>query len=164
MFSTTQISYIELKVQQMFLQGYKHYLIHTNTNFNTTQNREHRDIVLYFSKDEITSSSDYSFRTSSDTIKIEVMSGNPSSQYQYDREVVTSANNQNISIPKYEFVITSISSLHHLDVIAIEKYEYQNSKVFNHEFYLIPIFLSILLLYIWLRNTFPKLFGRGQSI
>lgn len=163
MFSTTQISFIEMKLQQMYNLGYKNYLIHTNTNLGTT-NREHRDLVMYFSKDKFSYTDDFNFRTNSDTIKIEVMTGNPSSQYQYDREVVSQFNNKSVSVPKYEFIVSCYESVIHLDSIALQRYEYTNSRAYNYEFYLIPFFLGLLFLYVWLHNTFLKTFSRGEKV
>ena len=69
MFSTTQLSFIENKIHQMFSQGYQYYLIHTNSNFDT-YNRDHRDIIMYFSKEKFNFSDDFNFTTNTSIILI----------------------------------------------------------------------------------------------
>lgn len=146
MFSTTQQQYIDDVVLQMYLQGYKYYVVHTNTNINDYSNNEWRDLTFYFSKDEIKAISQYKYQITNSALKYSVRTSNASRNYSEERVVITNQNATTITINNYEFISTNATNSQTMNVLAELEYQRSNSIDYNmnlNDVYVIPFVVMI---------------------
>lgn len=160
MFSTTQQQYIDDVVLQMYLQGYKYYVVHTNTNINDYSNNEWRDLTFYFSKNEIKASSQYKYQLTNSALKYSVRTSNASRNYSDERVIVTNQNASTITINDYEFISTNATNSQTMNVLAEIEYNNSNNIVYHmtmNDFYVIPVCLLIIFLFQWINRVFPQI-------
>lgn len=146
MFSTAQQQYIDDVVLQMYLQGYKYYVVHTNTNINDYSNNEWRDLTLYFSKEEIKATSQYKYQLSNLSLKYSVRTSNASRNYSEERVIITNQNATTITINNYEFISTNATNSQTMNVLAELEYQSSNSIDYNmnlNDVYVIPFVVMI---------------------
>ena len=74
-FSTTQIDVLEALVARMRAEGYTYYLCHQNL-FSGVSNDY--DMIVYFSKEEITGETGYKYSVPADSLRYRIRSGNAS--------------------------------------------------------------------------------------
>lgn len=98
MFSTTQIEVVQTLVPTMREAGYKYYVAYTNTRINNYSNIE-PDLYFIFSKDEITSTSSYSYSIPDGSIQYACRSANYSTSS-------SAVNSERYSISDFSGVLT----------------------------------------------------------
>lgn len=81
-FSTTQIDLLEALVARMRAEGYTYYLCHQNLNTGISNDP---DMIVYFSKEEITGQTGYKYSVSADSLCYRIRSGNASTNYNTNR-------------------------------------------------------------------------------
>ncbi len=86
-FSTTQIDVLEALVARMRAEGYTYYLCHQN--LLTGVNNDY-DLIVYFSKEEITGETGYKYLVPSDSLCYRIRSGNAST---YNNDVRMTVDN-----------------------------------------------------------------------
>lgn len=111
MFSTAQQAYIDALLPTYSKEGYKYYVVYTNTNtsggFNTSADP---DLYAVFSKKAISAQDAYTFNIEDSSIIVAVRCGNySSSSYSNnsDRVVVEDYTAQTLSIEPYEHIYTN---------------------------------------------------------
>lgn len=152
MFSTAQTEYIDDVVLQMYLQGYKYYVVHTNTNINDYSNNEWRDLTLYFSKEEINATSQYKYQFTGPSLKYSVRTSNANRNYSEERVIITNQNATMISINNYEFISTNAKNSQTMNVLAELEYQSINSIDYNmniNDIYVVP-FCVIIFFMTWI--------------
>lgn len=84
-FSTTQIDVLEALVTRMRAEGYTYYLCHQNLNTGVSNDP---DLIVYFSKEEITGETGYKYFVPADSLCYRIRSGNASTYNNEDRMTV----------------------------------------------------------------------------
>ena len=167
MFSTTQMTFIENTVMNMYLQGYEYYIVHTNTNLSSSY-YQWQDLTLYFSKEPITRNSDYSYTIPNETLMYDVITSNASRNYYDDARVdITTLSSRTILINDYEFIATNCNGSRLMNVLASIEYQEQKDVSFNldlNDFYIIPVILCITLLFSILRWWYPSSYSKGDRL
>lgn len=106
MFSTAQQAYIESLIPTYAKEGYRYYVVHTDTN--TGYYNSDPDLQFYFSKSKISAESAYSFRLPDDFVSVSVRSGNYSSNSSNARVTVESVSSaRTVRIDQYEHIYTN---------------------------------------------------------
>lgn len=111
MFSTAQQAYIEALLPTYAKEGYKYYVVYSNTNTNSSYNSTtYPDLYAVFSKEEITAEDGYTYVIPNDSILVTVRTGNYSSSnnaVNTDRVTVNNYAAQTLSINEYEHIYTN---------------------------------------------------------
>lgn len=84
-FSTTQIDVLEALVARMRAEEYSYYLCHQNLLTGTNNDY---DMIIYFSKDQITGETGYKYSVPADSLCYRIRSGNASTYNNEDRMTV----------------------------------------------------------------------------
>ena len=95
--STTQIDVLEALVARMRAEGYEYYLCHQNLLTNVSNDY---DLIVYFSKDEITGETGYKYTVPAYSLCYRIRTGNASTNNNTDRfniETVSRLTTVNVS-------------------------------------------------------------------
>lgn len=155
MISATQEIYIRYTVQSYLNQGYKYYVVHTNTNLSNSSSNDWQDLTLYFSKDPITKRNDYSF-TFQSGIRLDVITAGARTDRRAERVQLSNLSNSTIIIDNYEFILSNQEG-RYMDVLGLQSYQEQTDISYNltkNDYFIVPIILCILILFKWLHGTF----------
>lgn len=105
MFSTAQLDIMSNLVSQMRDKGFTSYVAVTNAASDVTYDY---DLFIYFSDEEITSLSNYTYSFAANTIKYSIRSGNPSSNNHRNRiDVSYLSEPETISFDTWQFISTN---------------------------------------------------------
>lgn len=167
MFSTSQLDMTKSLTLSYFENGYKYYVVHTNTNLDnySYNNYNFYDLTFYFSKSPI-QVDDNKFTFSGEVVKVNGISRNVSNSdndNKLDRLDVSSFSNSSVTVPIYEHIYTNAEGEIYMNLLADKEYDIYNNFGYQFDFndYLvIPVILSILVLLIWLRTWFGKNYKR----
>lgn len=111
MFSTAQQAYIDALLPTYAKEGYKYYVVYTNTNTSGVYNTSsYPDLYAIFSKKAISAEDAYTFNVEDSSIIVAVRCGNySSSSYSNnsDRVVVNDYSAQTLTIEPYEHIYTN---------------------------------------------------------
>lgn len=148
-FSTTQIDVLEALVARLRAEGYTYYLCHQNLLTGVSNDY---DMIVYFSKEQITGETGYEYSVPKDSLCYRIRSGNAST-YNNDVRMTVEALNESSTVDVLEslhistnavFMTTEIQPDYCLEV---HQYEAQGGILF-----LVSVFL--------LFYAFLKLFRR----
>ena len=170
MFSTAQLDMLEPMVQAMYEDGYIYYVVHTNTNLNTSNynNYDFYDLTFYFSKEPITFNN-YKFTCSGNVIKINGMSRNVSnttSDSKLSRTVYSSLSSLNVTVEDYEHIYSNADNCYIGDLMALTEYSNNNNIAYNistNDFYVIPVLICIVIILNWFKVWFARNYKKGVS-
>ena len=167
MFSTTQLDMLEPLVQAYYLNGYKYYICHTNTNVSNYNNYDFYDVTFYFSKSPIIYNGNYSFSLSGDSLKVNYMTRNISNgtnDSKLPRETVNSFSGTLI-INSYEHIMSNAENSIFMNTMSLTEYSNLNDLSFNldvNDFFVPSVILAVILLFSWLKTWFGKNY-RGEK-
>ena len=161
MISTVQKDFIEMFVAQHYKQGYKYYICHTNTNLTNPMTYNFYDLTFYFSKEPIKELNDYTFATNSTWKAYEVITRNVSNNQSDSKveRIKEISHKSNVTIDNYEFILTNSENSYYMNVIATEEISYLSNIGYNislNDYIIIPVLLSALLIFQWLRTWFAN--------
>lgn len=161
MLSTAQKDFIDLFVSQHYKQGYKYYICHTNTNLTNASQYTFYDLTFYFSKEPIKELNDYTFGTSGTWLAYDVMTRNASNNQSETKEnrIKKITHNSNVTIDKYEFILTNSENSYYMNTLALEEISYLTNIGYNislNDYFIIPVILCSLLIFQWLRSWFAN--------
>ena len=111
MFSTSQQAYIDALLPTYAKEGYKYYVVYSNTMVNNNWGTStDPDLYAVFSKKAISAQDAYTYDVEDSSILVTIRSGNyssSSSAVNTDRVVVTDYAAQTLSINPYEHIYTN---------------------------------------------------------
>lgn len=135
----------ESYVKQLVLSNkneYPYYIAHTCTYWNTTNSSALPAFKVYFSKEPISATGEYTYVFKGDTVCYSVVGGNATNNYHNERVQISNVNNNNLYINDYEFIYTNAefsSYSVHPDVMA-------TSNVTSSHFDGVSLILIVILL------------------
>ena len=165
-FTQVEYTYLENLIETYVLNGdYKSYLAYTNTDLSGSYTTDTYDFFVIFSKEDITSNVN-NFSVSSG-LKISVNSSQASRNYANGPRVEFAELSGVVSVPSYEFIYTNALQSAYPDILAKEVAEnrmnYENNIAYNitkDEFYIMPLFMGILIMMLFLKWCFPMKGGK----
>lgn len=161
MFSTAQMDLIASLTQSMYEQGYEYYLVHTNTNLNSSYNNyDFVDLEFYFSKEPIECTG-YTF-TGAAAIHKEVISrnaSNSSNDSQLPRISSGELSTLKVTVEDYEHIMTNAEGSQFMNCVALVEYQKANNIALNvskNEFMAIPVLIAVIVLLHWFKTWFAR--------
>lgn len=164
MFSTTQLDLLQPLAEAMYNDGYIYYVAHTNTNLSTSSYNTYDfyDLSIYFSKSEI-KCTDYNFKCADEVIRIDYITRNVSnnnSDSKLNRIRTIKVDSLNVNINPYEHIFTNSTNSLFADCLAMVEHNNNNNIAYNlttNDFFVIPVLLSAVLLFSFLKMWFGRL-------
>jgi len=162
-FSTQELQYLDGLVPSYYENGYKYYVAYTNTNTNSSSSSAQTgtpDMIVYFSKNEITTSGYGQFIVPAGSIKCSVVasdyySGYGSSYYLGSRLLTTSVNSQTLDIPDYEHIFSNAVGT--AESVALSPNPYGMEMKYNETLGASAFLIGVLLMF----TVFIRIFMRG---
>ena len=159
MFSETEYTYIKNLVITHVLKGeYNYYVCYTETDISGNYNTDTDDVHCIFTKEKITSSNN-TFRIQNG-LKVSIDSNQASRNANNGRRFAFTESNGTVSVPIYEFIYSNAESTKYADLIAQEEINIGNHLDLN-EFYMIPMFMALLIMMLFLKWCFPMKGGKN---
>lgn len=166
MFSTSQQDMTKSLTSSYFENGFKYYIVHTNTKLDDSYNNYNfYDLTFYFSKSPINVNNN-KFTFSGDVIKINAISRNVSTSNndnKLNRMNVSTFNGSSVTVPIYEHIYTNADGQIYMNLLSEKEYDINHNFGYQFDFndyLIIPVILCILVLLIWLRSWFGKNYKR----
>lgn len=167
MFTQVEYTYLENLIETYILKGeYTSYLAYTNTDLSGSYTSDTYDFFVIFSKEDITSNSGQ-FVVSSGSLRIAVNSSQASRNNTNGPRLEFTELSGAVSVPTYEFIYTNALHSAYPDILAKEVYEsktnFENNISYNiskEEFYILPLFMGVLIMMLFLKWCFPMKGGK----